>query len=351
MVINIINFLYIFLSKRKLYIIDILKVKLMIKLDKLNQNLLFELSSNCRQADSFIAKKLNTSKQVIRYRIQKLEEENYITSYNALIDFRILGYNSIRLYFKLRNCTPEIEQELFEYMKQDDLFLWTVNLEGDIDVAFYVWIKELDLFYEKWEKFIDKYRQYIHTQELCLSVEMIHYPFKILKMEEFILSWIIGKNKTRVSVDKIDLQILKILSRTANKSLVDIGQQIGISAKLVSYRIKQLEKKKIILSYNAILDEKKLGYSMYKVDFYLFNHSKLTEMYEFAKNHPNVKNVMKTIGGADYELEILVKSVEELRSIIDEIRTKFSEVIDTWRYNRFVKTIKQVYLPINQEKD
>jgi DNA-binding Lrp family transcriptional regulator len=165
-------------------------------------------------------------------------------------------------------------------------------------------------------------------------------------MPEYISSWTIGNNKKRLSVDEIDLRILKILSRTANSSLVDIGQKVNISAKLVSYRIKQLEKKKIILSYNAILDEKKLGYSMYKVDFYLFNHSKLSEMYEFAKNHPNVKNVMKTIGGADYELEILVKSVEELRLIIDEIRTEFSTVIDCWRYNRFVKTIKQVYLPI-----
>lgn len=177
---------------------------------------------------------------------------------------------------------------------------------------------------------------------------MIHYPFKLLKMPEVISSLSIGKNKERISVDKSDLAILKILSRNANKSLVDIGQEVGISAKLVSYRIKQLEKKKILLSYNAIIDEKKLGYSMYKLDFYLFNHSRLKEMYEFAKNHPNIKNAMKTIGGPDYELEIMVTSVEELRSIIDEIRTKFSEVIDVWRYNRFVKTIKQVYLPINE---
>jgi len=320
----------------------------MLKLDKLNKSLLFELSENCRQADSVIAKKLKTSKQVIRYRIQKLEEEEYITSYNALIDFRTLGYNSVRPYFKLRNCSPQIEKELFDYMKEDDLFLWTVNLEGDIDVAFYVWIKELDLFYEKWEKFIDKYRQYIHTQELYLSVEMVHYPLKILQVPKCIEEKNIGKNKNRFSVDKLDLKILKILSRKANESLVTIGQAVGCSAKLVSYRIKQLEKKKIILGYNAIIDEKKLGYSMYKVDFYLFNHSKIHEMNEFAKNNPNIKNLMKTIGGPDYELEILVRSVEELRSIIDEIRTKFSEVIDYWRYNRFVKTIKQVYLPIEE---
>ena len=85
---------------------------------------------------------------------------------------------------------------------------------------------------------------------------------------------------------------------------------------------------------------------MYKVDFYLFNQSKIKEMYEYAKQHPNIKNIMKTIGGPDFEIEVLVQDINQLKSIIDDIRTKFSEVIDYWRYNRFVKTIKQVYLPI-----
>lgn len=320
-----------------------------LKLDKLSKKILFELSENCRQPDSMIAKKLNTSKQVIRYRINRLENERVINAYNALIDFRVLGYNSVRVYFKLRNSSPEIESKLFEEIKKNNLFLWTVNLEGDVDVAFYVWIKELDRFYEKWESFIEKYRQYIHSQELYLSVEMIHYPMKILQIPEFVEVKSIGANKKRIEINGIDLKILKILSRKANESLVNMGQEVGISAKLVSYRIKQLEKKKIILGYNAILDEKKLGYGMYKVDFYLFNHSRINEMYEFARQHPNVKNAMKTVGGPDYELEILVQNIEELRSIIDEIRTKFSDIIDYWRYNRFVKTIKQVYLPIEIE--
>jgi DNA-binding Lrp family transcriptional regulator len=107
-----------------------------------------------------------------------------------------------------------------------------------------------------------------------------------------------------------------------------------------------LEKEEIISAYNAIIDETKIRYKMYKVDFYLFTYSRPREMYEFARQHPNIKNVMKTIGGPDFEIEVIVKDIEELRKIIDEIRARFSEVIDYWRHNLFVKTIKQVYLPI-----
>lgn len=318
----------------------------MIKLDKLDKDLITELSTNCRQSDNAIAKKLHSSKQVIRYRKKRLEEEKIITAYNALIDFRVLGYNSIRPYFKLRNISPEKELEMYLEMEKNDLFLWAVNLEGDIDIAFYVWIKEIDNFYEKWEKFYEKYRQFIHKEELYLSVEMIHFPIKLFSEFKEIPEWNIGKNKERVTIDNTDLKILKILSREANKSLIEISLEVGISAKLVSYRMKRLEKQKIILAYNAIIDEKQIDYDMYKVDFYLFNHSQLKEMYEYAKQHPNIKNIMKTIGGPDFEIEVMVKNIEELKEIIDDIRTKFTSVIDHWRYNRFVKTIKQVYLPI-----
>src|SRR3989338_1247343 len=160
---------------------------------------------------------------------------------------------------------------MYEYMRQSDLFLWTVNLEGDIDIAFYVWVKEIEQFYEKWEKFFELYKQYIIKQEFYLSINMIHYPMKILKKIRTLEEWNVGKNNNLVKIDKTDLEILKILSRQANKSIVDIASDIGISAKLADYRIKQLEKKKVILAHNAIIDETKIGYNMYKIDFYLFN--------------------------------------------------------------------------------
>ena len=158
--------------------------------------------------------------------------------------------------------------------------------------------------------------------------------------------WVVGRNNALEKIDEVDFKILKILSREANKPIVEISKQSGISAKLAAYRIKKLEEKKIILAYNAIIDETKIGYSMYKIDFYLFNHSKITQMIEYARQHPNIKNVMKTVGGPDFEIEVMVKDINELKSMVDDIRTRFSDVIDYWRYNRFVKTIKQVYLPI-----
>jgi len=81
--------------------------------------LLFELNWNCRQTHTALGKKLRISKQVVSYRINQLEKQEIIKSYHALIDWRKLGYNSIRVYLKWHNITPEIEKQIYEEMKKE----------------------------------------------------------------------------------------------------------------------------------------------------------------------------------------------------------------------------------------
>lgn len=170
---------------------------------------------------------------------------------------------------------------------------------------------------------------------------------KIFEIPKIVDEKIIGKQDKIINIDETDLKILKILSNQANLPIIEIARKTNISAKQVAYRIKDLEKKEAIIGYNAILDESKMDFVMFKVDFYLLNHSRLSEMTEFVKQHKNVKNIMKTVGGPDFEIEVIVKDTDELQALIGEIRERFSDVLDYYRYNRFIKTIKQVYLPID----
>ena len=53
-------------------------------LDLKDRKILYELDKNCRQSNSQIANKVSLSKQVINYRIRRLEDNNIITNYQAL---------------------------------------------------------------------------------------------------------------------------------------------------------------------------------------------------------------------------------------------------------------------------
>jgi hypothetical protein len=54
---------------------------------------------------------------------------------------------------------------------------------------------------------------------------------------------------------------------------------------------------------------------------------------------------MTTIGGPDFEIEVMVKNVTDMKKLVNEIRAKFSEFIEFSVFRRFEYTIKQVYLP------
>jgi DNA-binding Lrp family transcriptional regulator len=108
--------------------------------------------------------------------------------------------------------------------------------------------------------------------------------------------------------------------------------------------MKKLKEKGIVLGFNALIDTDKLNYNFYKIDFYLNNLSRIDEMFEYSKIHPDIIYRMRTIGGPDFEIEVLVQGPKKLRELIDLIRKKFNE-IDYYRVHRFEYTVKQVYLP------
>lgn len=313
-------------------------------LDLRDRKILYALNEDARQSYSSLAKKLRLSKQVVRYRIQRLEEEGIIQSYHALIDWRALGYNSLRIYIRWQNITPEIEREVYDYLRSDDRFMWSVKLEGEVDIAFYVWVKSVLEFSEKWFAFLKRYGKYILNQEIYESVSMNHYPLKPLIEESQIGEKIIGLSEPQ-EVDKVDGELLKALTENGRMSLLMLAQRIEMTPKGTNYRIKRLERIGVIQGYYTLINMEKLGYVSYKIDFYLRTLDRLQEMEEFAKQHPAIIARMRTIGGADYEIELLAKTVVEMRKIIEEIRIRFPEEVDHFRIHRFEYTLKQIYLP------
>lgn len=318
--------------------------------DATDLKLLFELNWNCRQTHTALGKKLRISKQVVSYRISQLEKKEIIKSYHALIDWRRLGYNAVRVYLKWHNIVSEIEEQIYKKMKDNPFFMWTVKFEGEMDIGFYLWVKSVPEFSEKWFYFLAKYRKYILKQEIYESVNMVHYPMKPLIEKYEAEEKIIG-NKGAVNYDKTDYEILKAVTENGQMPIVEIAKKIRLTPKAAFYRLKNLEKNGIILGYNALIDTNKLGYRFYKIDFYLNDMSRIKEMFEFAKQHKHIVYRMRTIGGPDFEIEVMIKDVIDMKKLIDEIREKYSSFIEFYRFHRFEYTIKQVYLPGESIKD
>ena len=69
------------------------------KLDKMNVRILNLLQKDARKTVSDIARELNRAETTVRERIKKMESENIIKGYCAVVDKKALGYGTEALIF------------------------------------------------------------------------------------------------------------------------------------------------------------------------------------------------------------------------------------------------------------
>ena len=165
------------------------------------------------------------------------------------------------------------------------------------------------------------------------------------KEDKVILERVYGNDPSLYQAKKMDLDILKIYSNNTRIPSLHIAQKLKVSLGTVKNRIKILEKEKIICGYKLGLDLTKVGYDNYRIDIYLTTSSRNKELHEFFKYHQNIYQVHYTIGGADIEIELFVNGLQNLINIMNEIKTRFSDVVDYMDYFSYSSIIRMNYVP------
>jgi Lrp/AsnC family leucine-responsive transcriptional regulator len=152
-------------------------------------------------------------------------------------------------------------------------------------------------------------------------------------------------NSEKVELDKLDMEILKIISVNSRKSLVDLADKLHSTVRIVQYRIKQMEKKGVISGYRISIDYNKLGIKFYKCFLYLGNSDlkKVNELENYFLNNKNIIHDVKVLGNWDYEPEFEVFSEEEFEKILGEMKDKFSDIISKMDVVTIRKEYKFVY--------
>ena len=316
-------------------------------IDQIDKKVLFELEKNARRSVKEIAKKLGMKRDTVAYRIKQLEKNKIIKGYYSIIDASKIGdYLLIRLYVKFQNTTPEIEKEIIEHFLSEKETFTVYKVEGDWDLAIGFLGESLIKFDLYNKRFSEKYKKHIHEQYISFFREYIQY-YKNYLIEQNLRDYssIVTWSSDKVKVDEMNKKILRIISEDAKIPLLDIAKKLKISSMAVRYRIKELEKKKVLLGYRAMIDLSKIGYEYYKIDLDLEDISKIKDLHNFATQHPNIIYEDITIGGSDFEFDVEVEDYDAFYSLIEEIKEKFPGLIRTYKFFRARKVYKYGYFP------
>jgi len=306
---------------------------------------------DARQSNSQIGKKVGVSKDIVNYRIKQLEKRGIIKGYHTILDVSKLGYITFRMFLKFHDITREKEKEIINYLIHNPKVGWLVSVEGNWNINMLVWCESVYDFKRFLNTFLKEYKNYVDDKWISIITEMFQYDrsYLVSDKRESMKMAVTGGSNTKADLDKTDLDILNILASDSRAPLLDIGNKLNVSSKVVSYRIKQMIDKGVIQRFKALFDLDILGIDYYKV---LFSFKNITEQREkdflaYMRINPYVIIVVTTIGGADFEVELNVENNKQFRKIMDDIELKFSDIIIKYETLRYYKEYKWNYLPVD----
>jgi len=302
----------------------------MVKLDLIDRKILHELDLNARIPTTQLGRKIRQSRERTNYRINNLVKKEVIRKFVCMINPSKLGYSIYKLYFKFQNLSKSKEKELINWLMKNDYIYWVSSAKGKWDLNMTVFAENINHFDSILSQFISKYGKHILEQEFNTTLEVGIMSKNWILPDSKLVSKVsyVGGKIDNMKIDKVDVEILKILANNARLSATEIARKINSSENVVIYRIKQLEKKEIILGYSTSLNLEILDMQFFKATISLNMMSEQTrkKVIDYCKNHKSIGFFVFCVGSWPLELELIVKDNKEFYEVMDDFREKISEV-------------------------
>jgi DNA-binding Lrp family transcriptional regulator len=315
-------------------------------IDKKDERILAQLDKDSRQTDSQIAKKAGLSKQVVNYRINNLVQKGIITEFYTSIDTAKLGLNSYYVFLQLEKIDKQKEEEIVRKLKELNFIGWIVTGIGRWDLCILLFASSVKQFDNQLNKITSLCANNLFDFNFVIMIGSEQISYKFVSPKDF--NKINQEEQKEVfNLDKTDFEILRQIASNARIGLTDIHKKTKIPIHTAAYRIKSLEKQKIILGYKPKLDIEKLGYQWHLLllKFQSISEKRRNEFIYFCENHKNVYYITKTVGLYNLMLDVHVKTNDDFRELIQELRDKFSDVVKLYESVVVFKEHKISYFP------
>ncbi len=300
------------------------------KIDAIDRKIIYELEQNCRRSLNEIAKNVRVSKQTLHYRIGRLVHEKVITQFVAILDVSKLGLVNHEVWVQLDVLPENKKKQFIDFLIAHNATRWVASCGGKIDIVFAIAAENTVKFNSLLTDILSKYPNYIKNYFVTITLEYLTYPRSHLinKTENDSYSYLGGEPK-RVDLDQIEIGLLKLLSKDARISTVDLAKELEITENTVRAKIKRLENDKMIQTYSAVIQPSLLGLIHFEI---LATTNNLTkekekEIKTYCMLSPYITYYLKLLGKYDLDIAFDALDQEHFQRTLIEFRSKFSDII------------------------
>ena len=134
---------------------------------------------------------------------------------------------------------------------------------------------------------------------------------------------------SKPDLDARDWRLLEALQVDARQGYAELGRQVGLSAPAVAERIRRLEESGVIAGYHAVIDPKRLGYSIDAMIRLRCDGATCARIGELVTGIPEVLECRRLAGEDSALLRVVALSVAHLEAVLERLLKLHSSVSTT----------------------
>lgn len=294
-------------------------------MDLADKKIIACLSSDASQSHKSIGKKIRLSKEVVRYRVNKLEESGIIKTL-PIVDFPLLNFTKIEIYLLLPDTSViDVNKLKAQIRNPKSIACLTFSL-GTYNMCISIRLHPKDTIYPLIHE-IEK-----QASNKVLKTEIVYITEETYFMNKFATSvpeppevYTIPAKTIELDQDYLDL--IQLLY--TKKTLMEIAKASNISLNTVIKRLKFLKEKRIIRKFSVTLDFDKIDLEGYRILVKHNNQAHLGRKITEYLGHVNEIDHISTMFGR-YSLEFDYYTADHFKFIdfISQLQATFGQQIE-----------------------
>ena len=301
-----------------------------VKLDIRDKRILYELDFNGRATRSELAKLTGISSPVIHYRITRFEEQGVIKKYLLLVNLNKIGEYQMKMCLQFRQFDNKTKNDMLKFLRGKPYVRRIVTCHGAYDMFITIGAKTVHELNKMKEEIYERIDPNITSEAIAIILDIVGYrrDYLVGRGAGGPPIAVTGADKA-IELDEEEIKILESMKNDGNISIADIARKIKSTPGVVSRRLKDLEKKGIILGCRLQLDYSKVGLRVNKIFISTQKDSRKIweDLRRYCNTKPNITHLEKVLGTWDIEIEFELFATDDFTAMLEDLRSNFSDII------------------------
>jgi len=299
------------------------------KLDKIDKKLISNIYHNYREPLTKIAKECKISRDQVEYRIKKLESQDIIKKFATIFNYSKLGFEEFIIVWLKLKATKNQKENLRKQLKENKNILTYFDCLGEYNIGFDCIYKDKQKFQKELSKILDKNKEIITDHSIFTTTSSIFFPLKEFEIQKTEKEFSIEDSKEKVRLEEKEIQILKELEKDGRIKIIDLAKKLNINAEKALYKLKNLQRNKIILGSRIIFDLEKMNYFFgnLRLKINSLNEKTKEEITNFCKNHKLINALSFGVGEYNCLVQVFFREEKQFRDSITELLERFNQEI------------------------